>query len=592
MKVTSIRGRWIYEYNPLKKFILLWLWELLGGLLFICILSYVVISYVHGSNINFSNKGHIEQSETEHSSTTLLNESVPSSNNVSEMEEIRFFPSVGKYAEVIKLASKSPDDFFDKLKNLSPVLDSHGEPIMSNGNFAAVFKMVDEYGKYFAVRCFHRYQERREESYKLICEELAKVSSSFLLPIQYLEKELFVDSEEYPVLLMDWVEGQTLDIYIRKIINNKQALYSLVNSFRQLAIWLLDQPFAHGDLKPDNILVREDGSLVLVDYDGMYVPAMQGQSARELGSPDFRNPSRTEVDFNKDIDTFPIISILLSLELLLENKDYLLRFGAEDRLLFSNEDYRNIENSMIYRIASVSYKENVSDLAELLKKLLMGVEFDYDTLKSVICGDNGEKNLYANDIIEKPSRVFYIIYTIALFIFPFIMRSAGWHLLNISLIMLLANVGLYVLLNIVDLFRPYKKYHIQVEGEGSIGCIGIIAIFIPVLLMTDNVSEYMINKSKYLSFLDLPSYHDKWYITLLIWIVWYCSLMVYGQIFDRPYELRLKYFPTARERKEDQREKEKERIRSEIKNEEEKIQKMKKEAEEQKRRSVYYDLPF
>ena len=41
----------------------------------------------------------------------------------------------------------------------------------------------------------------------------------------------------------------------------------------------MNQPFAHGDLKPDNILVRDDGSLVLVDYDGMYVPAMQGQKA-------------------------------------------------------------------------------------------------------------------------------------------------------------------------------------------------------------------------------------------------------------------------------------------------------------------------
>ena len=111
----------------------------------------------------------------------------------------------------------------------------------------------------------------------------------------------------------------------------------------------MNQPFAHGDLKPDNILVKEDGSLVLVDYDGMFDPAMQGQKARELGSPDFRNPSRTEKDFDNDIDTFPIISILLSLELLIDNKVYLSKYGAEDRLLFSEEDYRNIENSKIYK---------------------------------------------------------------------------------------------------------------------------------------------------------------------------------------------------------------------------------------------------
>ena len=42
----------------------------------------------------------------------------------------------------------------------------------------------------------------------------------------------------------------------------------LAYRFSQLAQWLIPQPFAHGDLKPDNILVREDGTLVLVDYDG------------------------------------------------------------------------------------------------------------------------------------------------------------------------------------------------------------------------------------------------------------------------------------------------------------------------------------
>ena len=44
-----------------------------------------------------------------------------------------------------------------------------------------------------------------------------------------------------------------------------------------MGAWLLSQPFAHGDLKPENILVRNDGTLVMVDYDGMFVPAMEGE---------------------------------------------------------------------------------------------------------------------------------------------------------------------------------------------------------------------------------------------------------------------------------------------------------------------------
>ena len=459
----------------------------------------------------------------------------------ADPDEILSYPTVGQYTETIMQAAKSPDDYFDKLKHLRPILDSNGEPIMSGGNFAVVFKMKDEYGKQYAVRCFHRAQQGREKNYKLICEELAKVSSPYLSPIKYYDKELFVDSDEYPVLLMDWVEGMTLDKYIRQIINDKKALRQLTDNFRKLSIWLLSQPFAHGDLKPDNILVKKDGSLVLVDYDGMYVPAMQGQRAREIGSPDFRNPSRTEDEFNKDIDNFPIVSILLSLELLVENKEYLSLYGAEDRLLFSEEDYLDIENSNIYKRAYSSYNDDMSNLAKLLKSLLNDVEIDNEILNSTINGERWRKELHANDKVEKTVRIFYVIYTIALFVFPFAMRSAEWSILDISFIMLIANIVFLIVLNIVDLCRPSKKYHIHAEREGGTGCLGMIALFIPVLLMTDIVSDSMINQSKYLSFLDLPSYNEDWYITLLIWIIWYFSFLVYGQIFDKPYEYRLKF---------------------------------------------------
>ena len=228
------------------------------------------------------------------------------------------YPLISEYIESIKLA----EDNFDELSYLRPVLDAEGQPVMSSGNFAVVFKMKDERdGKLYAVRCFHRDQEGRSESYRLIEEELKDVESPYLVSFRYMDKELFVDSSqtdetEFPILLMDWVEGITLDKYLRENLDDQYALEMLAYRFSQLAQWLIPQPFAHGDLKPDNILVREDGTLVLVDYDGMYVPAMKGQKARELGSPDFRHPLRTEEDFDEHIDDFPLASILFSLTLI------------------------------------------------------------------------------------------------------------------------------------------------------------------------------------------------------------------------------------------------------------------------------------
>ena len=259
------------------------------------------------------------------------------------------YPLISEYIEAIK----SPEDNFEELTNLRPVLDGDGEPIMSSGNFAVIFKMQDEStGNFYALKCFTKNQERRAEAYHQIAVELKDVDSPYLVSLRYLDKELFVDTDqttetEFPVLLMDWVDGKTLDKYLRENLDDKYALELLAYRISQLAQWLIPQPLAHGDLKPDNILVREDGTLVLVDYDGMYVPTMKGQKARELGSPDFRHPLRTENDFGEHIDDFPLVSILLSLKAISLQPEFLEQYGAKDRLLFSEKDYRNLSESQV-----------------------------------------------------------------------------------------------------------------------------------------------------------------------------------------------------------------------------------------------------
>ncbi|WP_304203157.1 leucine-rich repeat protein [Phocaeicola plebeius] len=276
------------------------------------------------------------------------------------------YPLISEYIQSIKFSEEN----FDKLNNLRPVLDANSNPIMSSGNFAVVFKMEDiQSGKLYAVKCFLREQEGRDESYRLIASELEYVSSTYLTPIQYLEKELFVDTKqgndtEFPVLLMDWVEGLTLDKYIRKNIHDPYKLALITYQFCRMGSWLLSQEFAHGDLKPDNIIVREDGQLVLVDYDGMFVPAMRGQKARELGSVDYRHPLRREDVFNGSIDDFSIVSIALSLKALSLKPELLNDYGAEDRLLFSAKDYQHIgESECMKAIQSLS---NDTELARML----------------------------------------------------------------------------------------------------------------------------------------------------------------------------------------------------------------------------------
>lgn len=258
------------------------------------------------------------------------------------------YPLISEYVKAIQDAG----DNLDKLAYLSPVLDDHGEPYRSSGAFAVVFKMLDKStGKYYALKCFTEEQEGRADAYRQIADELGMVDSLYITSVKYMEKELFVDCQceenEFPVLLMDWVDGETMEVYIAANYHNQSAMSMLCYRFGKMAAWLRTQSFAHGDIKPDNIIIRPDGSLVLVDYDGMFVPAMKGSKSPTVGTKDFCHPLRTVDDFDETIDDFSLASIALSLKAISMNSTLLDIYGASDRLLFSENDCRNPSNSKV-----------------------------------------------------------------------------------------------------------------------------------------------------------------------------------------------------------------------------------------------------
>lgn len=256
------------------------------------------------------------------------------------------YPLISEYLAAIRDAH----DNLDKLSHLVPVLDKYGEPYRSSGAFAVVFKMKDEQtGKCYALKCFTEEQEGRAEAYHKIAEELEFVDSPYITSVKYLEKEIFVDSncenEEFPVLLMDWIEGETMETYVAANYTDNHAMAMLCYRFCKMAVWLRSQSFAHGDIKPDNIMVRPDGTLTLVDYDGMFVPAMKGQKSPTIGTKDFSHPLRTIDDFDETIDDFALASIALSLKAISLDPSLLQTYGASDRLLFSAADYLDLSKS-------------------------------------------------------------------------------------------------------------------------------------------------------------------------------------------------------------------------------------------------------
>ena len=258
------------------------------------------------------------------------------------------YPLISEYVKAIQDAG----DNLEQLAHLTPVLDDHGEPYRSSGAFAVVFKMLDKRtGKYYALKCFTEEQQGRADAYRQIADELGMVDSPYIISVKYMEKELFVDSQceedEFPVLLMDWVDGETMEAYIAANYHNQSAMSMLCYRFGKMAAWLRSQSFAHGDVKPDNIIIRPDGYLTLVDYDGMFVSSMKGCKSPTIGTKDFSHPLRTVDDFDETIDDFSLASIALSLKAISMNSTLLDTFGASDRLLFSEKDYRTPSNSKV-----------------------------------------------------------------------------------------------------------------------------------------------------------------------------------------------------------------------------------------------------
>ena len=280
------------------------------------------------------------------------------------------YPLISEYVRAIQDASNN----LDKLAHLVPVLDDHGEPYRSSGAFAVVFKMKDEQtGKCYALKCFTEEQEGRAEAYRQIADELEFVDSSCITSVKYLDKEIFVDSsceeDEFPVLLMDWIDGETMETYIAENYQDNYTMAMLCYRFCKMAAWLRSQPFAHGDIKPDNIMIRPDGNLTLVDYDGMFVPAMKGQKSPTIGTKDFSHPLRTIDDFDETIDDFALASIALSLKAISLKPSLLDEYGAADRLLFSAEDYRDLSKSKV--LAALQELMNVEEVNTLLSLFLL-----------------------------------------------------------------------------------------------------------------------------------------------------------------------------------------------------------------------------
>lgn len=233
----------------------------------------------------------------------------------------------------------------------SPI-KKNGRQIKYSGGFCVVFPFETSSKKY-AVRCWHVSVKDIQNRTKLISEAIKSSALPYFVGFEYVPNGIQTAQGAQDIVVMDWVNARTLKKYIADNIHIPTKIVALANSFKKMVSDLHSHHFAHGDLQHGNILVKDDGGIVLVDYDSMYVPALSGYSDDIKGLAGYQHPSRwNNKAVNETIDYFSELIIYTSLVALskLPNLWTNLKLEDTETLIFTADDLSSKGTSKIFQI--------------------------------------------------------------------------------------------------------------------------------------------------------------------------------------------------------------------------------------------------
>lgn len=215
-----------------------------------------------------------------------------------------------------------------------------GLPLALCGGFALTYT-VEVGGRKFALRCFHRESRELERRYQAISARLKQLASPNFLPFEFIPNGIRIQGSTYPIVKMAWAQGRTLAEFLESEHRNTRALHNLREALAKIADFLERNQIAHGDIQPENLMVNADGSVVqLIDYDGMFVDALRGSTATELGQLNFQHPRRQASDFNERLDRFSFLTMDVALQALASSPSLWARSQSEpSAVVFRRNDF-------------------------------------------------------------------------------------------------------------------------------------------------------------------------------------------------------------------------------------------------------------
>jgi hypothetical protein len=304
------------------------------------------------------------------------------------------WPEATDYNEAIQnpaICFRDPD-----LQQGRPAVNALGWPLPCAGNFASVYEVFGPDGIPWAVKCFTREVRGRGERYHAISTHLRQAKLPFMVDFEYLEEGILVRGSWYPVVKMRWVEGLTLNDFLKGHVDRPQVLERLAYLWVKLARELRRAGIAHADLQHGNVLLVPGGksgvlSVRLIDYDGMYVPALADSKSGEVGHPNYQHPDRArEGVYDAEVDRFPHLVIYTALRALLAGgRDLWEKHDTGDNLLFREQDFKDPASSDLFRELWQSPDPGVRDLTTRLARACQGKIADAPLLSDLLGSNNG-----------------------------------------------------------------------------------------------------------------------------------------------------------------------------------------------------------
>ena len=279
------------------------------------------------------------------------------------------WPGITDFSEAVqnpRLCFKGTD-----LEGGKVSLNQRGMPLVFSGAFACVYR-VSVGNQTFAVRCFTREVSDQRARYGELSNYLLNVLPPSFVHFEYVEHGISLRGDRYPIVKMEWVDGDLLSRFVGSRLDQSDTLRRVAAQWRGgPTASLRGLRIAHNDLQHGNVMVQRDGSIRLVDYDGMFLPKFRGERSPELGHKNYQHPAK--VGRSTTTRTWTTSPPWSSISAFSPSRPIpgLWDFHDEDNLIFTRNDYADPRHLRALRSAEEAPRiRPVVKLAERLEAVL------------------------------------------------------------------------------------------------------------------------------------------------------------------------------------------------------------------------------